>query len=275
MYNTPKADLLLAFGWLFVLYFIEYLQAERGCAALQEYVVRPREAALEALRAYLRQNRLKAGDRLPAEREMCEMWSCNRSTLRSAINRLVKSGELEVRPGSGIYYSGDKYRRKLQGLKSFEEETTLQGRPHESRLLAFEKIESDKRLSRLFRVTLGTQLWHLSRLRFADGRVLQIESSYFLAERFPDIDRFDFARDSLYRVFEQEYGVVPTQGEERISTTRVGEEAELLEIPNETPIFRIESRTYDQDGAMLEYCRVMIRPDRVMLISRMETRLAE
>lgn len=242
---------------------------------MQEYVVRPREAALEALRAYLRQNRLKAGDRLPAEREMCEMWSCNRSTLRSAINRLVKSGELEVRPGSGIYYSGDKYRRKLQGLKSFEEETTQQERPHESRLLAFEKIESDKRLSRLFRVTLGTQLWHLSRLRFADGRVLQIESSYFLVERFPDIDRFDFARDSLYRVFEQEYGVVPTQGEERISTTRVGEEAELLELPNETPIFRIESRTYDQDGAMLEYCRVMIRPDRVMLISRMETRLAE
>ena len=182
---------------------------------------------------------------------------------------------MEVRPGSGIYYSGDKYRRKLQGLKSFEVETTLQERPHESRLLAFEKIESDKRLSRLFRVTLGTQLWHLSRLRFADGRVLQIESSYFLVERFPDIDRFDFARDSLYRVFEQEYGVVPTQGEERISTTRVGEEAELLEIPNETPIFRIESRTYDQDGAMLEYCRGMIRPDRVMLISRMETRFAE
>ena len=118
-------------------------------------------------------------------------------------------------------------------------------------------------------------MWHLSRLRFADGRVLQIESSYFLVERFPDIDRFDFARDSLYRVFEQEYGVVPTQGEERISTTRVGEEAELLELPNETPIFRIESRTYDQDGAMLEYCRGMIRPDRVMLISRMETRFAE
>ncbi len=242
---------------------------------MQEYVVRPREAALEALRAYLVQNRLKAGDRLPAEREMCEMWSCNRSTLRSAINRLVKSGELEVRPGSGIYYAGDKYRRKLQGLKSFDMEASLQDRPHQSRLLAFEKVESDKRLSRMFRVMLGTPLWQLSRLRLAEGRALQIETSYFLVERFPDIDRFDFSHDSLYRVFEQEYGVFPTQGEERISTTRTGEEAQLLELPDETPVFRIESQTYDQDGTMLEYCRTLIRPDRVMLSSCMETRLAE
>ena len=37
MYNTPKADLLLAFGWLFVLYFI----GVQRCKSMLSDRVRP------------------------------------------------------------------------------------------------------------------------------------------------------------------------------------------------------------------------------------------
>ena len=121
-----------------------------------------------------------------------------------------------------------------------------------------------------FQTILGTPLWHLSRLRLAEGIPLEIESSYFLADRFPGIDRYDFVHDSLYRVFEEEYGIIPTQGDETITATRAGAEAALLAIPDEAPIFRIESRTYDQYGQFLEYCRAVARPDRVQLISHMD-----
>ena len=234
------------------------------------YTIRPREAASESIQAYILENQLCAGDRLPSEREMCSMWNLNRSTLRSALARFVRSGILEVRQGSGIFYIGPKYQRKLQGLKSFKAETTLQARAHESRLLSLEKLECDKRLSRVFQTILGTPLWHLSRLRLAEGIPLEIESSYFLVDRFPGIDRYDFVHDSLYRVFEEEYGIIPTQGDETITATRAGAEAALLAIPDEAPIFRIESRTYNQYGQFLEYCRAVARPDRVQLISHMD-----
>jgi len=122
------------------------------------YTIRPREAASESIQAYILENQLCAGDRLPSEREMCSMWNLNRSTLRSALARFVRSGILEVRQGSGIFYIGPKYQRKLQGLKSFKAETMLQARAHESRLLSLEKLECDKRLSRVFQTILGTPL---------------------------------------------------------------------------------------------------------------------
>lgn len=65
----------------------------------QEYKVRPREAALETIVAYIAAQNLQPGDRLPAEREICQMWSLNRSTLRSALSRLERDGVLDIGRG--------------------------------------------------------------------------------------------------------------------------------------------------------------------------------
>ena len=242
---------------------------------MQEYAVRPREAAMEEILYYVKEHRLEKGDRLPSEREMCAMWSLNRSTLRSAVIYLCRRGILEVRANSGIYYAGPKFQRMLQGLRSFTKEANLQGSVTQTRLLSLDRRECDRRQSGIFRVPQGTPLWHLYRLRLIDGVPLQIESCFFLTERFPDIDRFDFSKESLYRVFEEEYGAVPSQGDERIVSTRAGEEGALLDLEEEAPILRLESRTYDQHGDILEFSRTMVRPDRTTLISRMECRFTD
>lgn len=52
---------------------------------MQMTVPRPREQALEQIMAYILENKLSADDKLPPEREMCQMWGVNRCTLRSAI----------------------------------------------------------------------------------------------------------------------------------------------------------------------------------------------
>ncbi|MBQ6427018.1 MAG: GntR family transcriptional regulator [Clostridia bacterium] len=243
---------------------------------MRSYTVRPRESALENILAYIQENHLDPGDRLPAEREMCEMWQMNRSTLRSALSKLVQAGLLEVRHGSGIFLAPPKYMRMLQGLTSFTTDAMLQNSINDSRLISLEHLECDKRLGKLLDLTLGTPVWNLVRLRHLNGRVLMIDSSYFSAVRFPNIDRFDFETDSLYRVFEKEYGVIPTRGDELIASTGASEEeAKLLEIGTGAPIFRIESKTCDQDGNMLEYTRSIARPDRVVLRSTLKRFPAE
>lgn len=242
---------------------------------MQEYTVRPREAALEAILAYLAEHALKPGDRLPAEREMCRLWSLNRSTLRSALSRLERDGVLDVRQGAGIFVAQPKFNRNLQDLKSFAEEAIHQRRSRESRVLSLSRIECDKQFSRRFRVVLGTPLWRLARLRTIDGSPTMIETSFFLAERFPEIDRFDFGRESLFQVFEQAYHAKTVQGEEKISTTRTtGEEADLLEVADGAPAFWIVSQTYDAQGELLEYCRTVARADRLVLSSILERREA-
>lgn len=68
---------------------------------MQIYTPKPRERAQEQIEAYILEQGLKVGDRLPPEREMCRMWGLNRTTLRSAIARLEAEGRLSSTQGSG------------------------------------------------------------------------------------------------------------------------------------------------------------------------------
>jgi GntR family transcriptional repressor for pyruvate dehydrogenase complex len=53
----------------------------------------------------VRAGSLKAGDRLPSERELAEMFQVSRPTVREALRALVALGVLKTRHGSGIFVS--------------------------------------------------------------------------------------------------------------------------------------------------------------------------
>lgn len=57
----------------------------------------------EALASYVQRASLKAGDRLPAERELMTALAVGRSTIREAIRHFQALGVIETRKGSGTY----------------------------------------------------------------------------------------------------------------------------------------------------------------------------
>lgn len=57
----------------------------------------------EALAAFIGQANLKAGDRLPAERELMTALAVGRSTIREVIRHFQALGVMETRKGSGTY----------------------------------------------------------------------------------------------------------------------------------------------------------------------------
>ena len=59
------------------------------------------EVIVEQIRLLIRRGRLTPGDRLPAERELCEQLGIARSTLRQALTALVQSGYLHAVRGRG------------------------------------------------------------------------------------------------------------------------------------------------------------------------------
>lgn len=63
------------------------------------------EQAMEAIVAYLQQEDLKAGDRLPNERDLSAQLGVGRSTLRESIQRLTARNVLETRKGVGTFVS--------------------------------------------------------------------------------------------------------------------------------------------------------------------------
>lgn len=58
------------------------------------------EVIVEQVRQLMRQGQLKPGDRLPAERELCEHFGVSRVTVREALRMLESSGLVEIRVGA-------------------------------------------------------------------------------------------------------------------------------------------------------------------------------
>lgn len=60
---------------------------------------RTSEMIVDQIREVLRQGKLKTGDRLPNERELCETFGVSRVTVREALRVLEASGLVEIRVG--------------------------------------------------------------------------------------------------------------------------------------------------------------------------------
>jgi len=58
---------------------------------------------MRAIAGFIARTQLKAGDRLPTERQMMESLSVGRSTVREVIRKLQALGVVESRKGSGTY----------------------------------------------------------------------------------------------------------------------------------------------------------------------------
>src|ERR687895_2762404 len=61
------------------------------------------DVAEEALRRWLATGRHRVGERLPPEQELSARLGISRGTLRTALGRLERSGEIVRRQGSGTY----------------------------------------------------------------------------------------------------------------------------------------------------------------------------
>jgi GntR family transcriptional regulator, transcriptional repressor for pyruvate dehydrogenase complex len=58
------------------------------------------EAIVDQIKTLIRSNRLRPGDRLPSERELCERMGVSRVTVREALRILEAGGLVEIRVGA-------------------------------------------------------------------------------------------------------------------------------------------------------------------------------
>lgn len=70
----------------------------------------------EAIRAYILNNRLQAGDPLPPEGELAQRLDVSRTSIREAVKALESLGILETRRGSGIFVRNFSFEPLLNNL---------------------------------------------------------------------------------------------------------------------------------------------------------------
>lgn len=226
--------------------------------------IMPHQEGRERLEAYILQNKMGNGQKLPTERELCDRWSMNRETLRKSLYHLGLEDKIYSVQGSGNYVKKEKYERNLAGLESLTEWGRSKGLTVTAKVISFGVIEADKKISRHLQLVLGEKVFFLVRCRYVNDEPLAIEYIYLPYSAFEGIEEFDFERLSLYHVLEKYYHTSLKNGNESVSITYIDEfEANFLQVPEGTAAFFTAGVVYDTEGKPTEYCKTVSRYDRL------------
>lgn len=237
--------------------------------------IRHRDEAVELIECYLQSHDLAPHGKLPGEREMCEMWGLNRTTLRTAIRRLIEMGRLYSLKGSGTYVAPPKLERNLQDAKSTTESVRGSGHKLRTRVLESQIVEASQYLAEKMEVKPGSKLFLLRRLRIMDGVPYMVETNYLNLDLCPRLVDYDFGDESLYRVLGY-HNVYPSQGTESVGITYATEsEAKHLQINEGGHLFFLTGVTQDHNGVPVEYFKAVVRPDQVRFSSVLRKRRAD
>lgn len=225
--------------------------------------VPPKDRAVEGLAWYIRNAHLKAGDRLPPERELCQSFGVSRTALRSAIGVLISSNVLESIQGSGTYVCPRKPINIFQEVYSFSDSIRRAGMEPSSRVLDAVLLVADLDLAAKLGVKPGSTVFSLQRVRYADGAPVSLEHSFVNERICPGIVRYDFSNSSLYEILQNSFGIRVEHGTDRISITTLREdEAAILGREVGEPAFYQRGVQTMSDGVPVEYCKAVLMPER-------------
>ncbi len=237
---------------------------------MDTYEGRPRDKIAEQIECYIIENQLKPGDALPSERQLCEAWKCNRMTFRAAAKRLIAAGTLASTPLVNYYIPEPRMLRNLQDLGSFTDWVQNQNKRITNRNVSKTVIPASARMAERMRLPQGSQVLQIIRVRLMDDEPISLDTSIVPLDKFPGIESYDFEKNSLYKVFREQYGVEISHGTEEVSLTFVDEwEAGLLEIPEGSACYFLNGVTFDTQNTAVDLFKSVTRTEKIKFISEL------
>jgi GntR family transcriptional regulator len=226
----------------------------------------------EALAEQILRGDLTPGAKIPGERELSQLYSVSRMTARQALVSLRDEGLIRRRRGGGTYVAEPKIEQNVSTLRSFTEQMQRSGLRPGAKLLHREERPASQRLAESLQINTGEGVCHIVRLRTGNGQPIALENSYFPLRLFPGITKADLEGRSIYRIMEEDYGIRPVRGTQRLEPILANAfESSHLDVPQGAPLLLIERVAYAGDGTAVEFAKDVYRGDRSRFV--METAL--
>ncbi len=203
--------------------------------------IRYREIA-SALRERIDGGEFPSGRLLPSEAELSAGYDASRVTVRRALEVLRDEGRLDSQQGVGWFVAGDPMRQSLGRLSTIEAQLAASGRHPERQILEYAFVSSPARVKA---VLGGGQVLKVRRLNLADGEPFALVTVWCPAALGRELSLADVQRSPFYELLDVRLGgAVQTIGAAAASAA----DAELLGVPEGSPVLRCERITADADG---------------------------
>jgi GntR family transcriptional regulator len=214
---------------------------------------RAREHVIELIRARA------VGQAIPSERQLSADLGISRPTLRAVVDDLIRDGWLTREHGRGMFVGTPKVEQSILGGSTYPPAPGT----WTSRVLEHAVIPAGTTIGSRLRVTPGTAVLRITRLRSVDGEPLAVETIHVLDELVPALDLTAIETGSFYALLRHQYDVQPTDAEQtHEASAATPDEAALLGLPEGAPLLILDRVTRDQHGRYFEYTRAAYRGDR-------------
>jgi len=215
------------------------------------------------LRQMIRREIIPPSGMLPPEMEICQAYNVGRQTVRQAIARLVDEQIVERFPGRGTFVRDQSSHIQFFLDRSFTQQMRELGRQPHSRLLRIETGIIDAENMPALKEWQGQVCLIIERLRLGDDEPICHQSSTVLLNRCPGLEQIDFSTQSLYEVLSTRYQLLVTRIDHVVRAVAAdGYRADLLEVPEGTPLLFVATSAYTEDGDIIEHSSAYYRADR-------------
>jgi len=208
----------------------------------------------------------KAGNALPAEKELAQRFGVNRHTLRRAIDDLVADGLVERCHGKGTFVLDSPADYLLGSVTRFTETFESLGKTTSSRILRKFIIPASGSVATRLHLTENDSVVWIESLRLADDRPICVISHFLPQRLFPEL-LDEYLGGSLHEHLESQYQFKLRRIESLVSAMLPqGDDATLLGMAQHQPVLRVKSVNVDErDETPIEYALTRFCADRIQL----------
>ncbi len=226
------------------------------------------QEVLDIITKKLEAGEFLAGERLPSERKLAEIYGVNRMTVKNAINALADKGYLYRIHGKGTFVQKKDISKLDLGFFSESGNTGITAIVNSQGIRILNKVLEKGVLGgeRFFSGKLSLHpeedIFALHRIRYGNSEPIGVEYTYVPLKYFPDIDSMDFGNVSLYDYMQSRHHM-PVVFNQKFQVIEVSErEGRHLKLQPGQPVYYFEFIGADAEGAIVEYTESYIRTDK-------------
>ena len=202
------------------------------------------------------------------EEKITKEYNVSRITVRKAFEILADEGYVTKRQGIGTFISAKKVNNFNEGqAKGFTEMCMQDGKAPSSELISVGWVSNVPSISRHLQVPEEDPVLRVLRVRKCDGVPVMVEDGYF-PKRFSYLMSEELC-GSTFEIF-RKHGTEPTHFSKIVDICYATKfEAQKLEVRERQALLLQKDITYDQNGEVIHYTKLVINPERYKLTIRM------
>lgn len=234
----------------------------------KEYSTPLYQQLVDSVKAQIRDGILKEDDRLGSEQDISREYNVSRITVRKAFEILADEGYVTKRQGIGTFVSAKKVNNFNEGqARGFTEMCMQDGNVPSSELISVGWVSNVPSISRHLQVPEEDPVLRVLRVRKCDGVPVMVEDGYF-PKRFSYLMSEDLC-GSTFEIF-RKHGTEPTHFSKIVGIRYATKfEAQKLEVRERQALLLQKDITYDQNGEVIHYTKLVINPERYKLTIQM------